>query len=170
MLASEFGNFGHIAYAPFRITVPEARVERRITWRRMPAVLLERAIQVKHAAVRQQASAASHQPFRRAPWRNVDHVDGHDGIRTRHWPHQRRGIKFKRSHKVRQLCGTAIGRDTPEGTRIEISGLPHELRKSGGEMNRMLAGAAGDLQYGAARRQNPPQHSKNRIAVAGDRW
>ena len=57
-------------------------------------------------------------------------------------------------------------RDAGAGLRVGIGRLPDEMGQGGGEMDGVLAAAAGDLQHGSRRGQHVPQYRQDRIAVA----
>ena len=147
----------------------QAGVERRVARRRVHAVLLERPVEIEHAAGSEQPRRAGHQALRRRPWRNVDHVDRHHGVGARHRPGRRRHVELDRRAQVGRVRRRAMGFDARERVGIDVGRLPGEVRQVRGEIGRMLAGAARDLQHGPCGRQDPAQHGEDRIAVARDR-
>src|SRR5262245_12540504 len=78
VLVREIGNLPEVAHSPLWIAGLEDAVKTRVACRRVVAVLLEGAIEIKHAAGRERPRGTGHQPLRGAPWRNVDHVDRND--------------------------------------------------------------------------------------------
>ncbi len=62
-----------------------------------------------------------------------------------------------------------MGRDAAPRLRVGIGRLPDDMGQGGGEMDGVLAAAAGDFQHGSRRRQHLPQYRQDRIAVARDR-
>ena len=62
-----------------------------------------------------------------------------------------------------------MGTDAAQRVGVAIRRLPREFGQTGREVHGVLAGAAGDLEHPAARRQDPAQDGQDRVAVAGDR-
>ena len=162
----ERANLAEIAHAPSRIVGPQAGVEARVARRRVAAVLLERPVKIEHAGGREHPRGARHQPFRRRPRRDVDQVDRDHGIRPADGPARRAGIELERRQQVGQVARPCDAPRCSQAHRHHLAGLPSELGQSGGEMHRMLAGAARDLQHVPARGQEPAQHREDRLAVA----
>src|SRR6185295_1849894 len=123
----------------------------------------EGPIKIENATGWQRASGARHQALRRAPWRDVDHVDCNDGVGASERPSARRRVEFYGSQQVRQLRRRAVRLDAMKGIGVVVAGLPRKMRQSGCEMHGMFAGTACDLQYYAARKQDPLQHSEDRL-------
>ena len=57
-------------------------------------------------------------------------------------------------------------RDAPQCDLIQVGGLPDQGWQGGCEVDGVLAGAAGDLQHGAALRQHTREHREDGIPIA----
>ena len=128
-LVGERAHVADVAHAPLRVARPEARIECRVARRGVAAVLLERPVEIEHAVGGEQPRGAGHQPLRRRPRRNVDHVDRHDGVGMRHRPGRRGHVEFDRRAQVGRVRGRAMGRDARQRLGIDVGRLPDEVRE-----------------------------------------
>ena len=159
-----------LAHAPLSIACAQALVKGGVAWRRVAAVLAERAVEIERAVRREQPPGAGHEALRRRPWRDVDHVDRHDGVGLRDRPGGRRGVEHARGQEVRQSGRGPMGRDAGERLGVGIGRLPGQVRHRGREVDGVLAAAARDLQYQPALGQHAPQHCEDRLPIARRRW
>ena len=74
-------------------------------------------------------------------------------------------IEFDRGRRVRQRCLVPPRRNARQVVRT-VAALPCQPRHRGGEMHRVLAGAAADLQHAARGAQVALQHFQDRPLVA----
>ena len=145
-------------------------VENRVRRRDVAASFLERAIEIKDAARREQPAGSRHEALRSSPGRDVDHVDRDDHVGMLDGPGRPCHVEFQRRQEVRQLGCGAMSRDASECARIQVRRLPVQAGQPGREVNGVLAAPARNLEHSPARRQHTAKDIEDRLAVAAGRW
>jgi len=97
----------------------------------------------------------------------VDHVDADYGLGTFDGPALFGGIEAQRRQQVRRSFRLAPCRDRGQRLLVGVARLPLQVGHCLREMDGMFAGARGDLQHEARRRQDLAQDGQDRIAIAG---
>ena len=157
---------GQVPHAPAWILGAQPLVEPLIALRGVLAVALERAVKEEDAARGQDSRGAFEQRLGRRPGRDVDHVDVHDRVGVADGPGLALDVE---QHRGRDVVGAGCGAPRADAVQVHrrrIRRLPAEGRQRAGEERRVLTGAARDLEDEATRRQRPPQHLQDRLAVS----
>src|SRR5690606_10379398 len=118
-------NLFQIAYTPLRIAPAQILVKSRVARRKGPPSTSIGTVQVERTSGRQQAAGLLQQRKRRAPGRDVDHVDADDGIRPVDWPRLFH-VEGKRRRDIRQAGLIQAGVDRCAMRGLRITRLPHK--------------------------------------------
>ncbi len=127
-------------------------------------------IGIKHAAGRQQLSGTCEKPSRRAPRRDMDHINADYGIGFIDGPVRRAGVDIERGPDIGQAAGGCPGIDAGAGPRAWIARLNDMARQACAKPDAMLPRAACDFEQNSLRRQMLLQKISDQIPVAQRGW
>jgi hypothetical protein len=173
-VACEFFHRLDIAYAPFGIALPQARIKSRIAFRQVLAATCEGTVKEKHPTFAQGTPCAGNQTLGDAPWRDVndigaEHREQLAGATFR--PHR---ITPGRIGQIDPLWRTDIRElrmppprlNADEVIFVEVARPPGDVGKLTGEFDNVLTGAAAGLNGVAGfAGQVPLQNAADRLMV-----